>query len=87
MKKKYKENTSERSALIELKKLSKEIKKYDYYYHSLDSPKITDQEYDKLVKRYNNLEKKFPNIKIKNNPNILVGSKPLKRFAKIKHCS
>tara|TARA_Y100000590_G_scaffold92205_1_gene104187 strand:- start:7351 stop:9393 length:2043 start_codon:yes stop_codon:yes gene_type:complete len=85
MKKKYKENTSERSALIELKKLSKEIKKHNYYYHSLDSPKITDQKYDKLVKRYNNLEKKFPNIKIKNNPNILVGSKPLKRFAKIKH--
>ena len=33
-----------------LKELAVLIKKHNYNYHSLDSPTITDKEFDKLVK-------------------------------------
>ena len=40
-----------------LKELSTEIQKHNHSYHNLDRPKITDFEYDKLIKENNDLEK------------------------------
>ncbi len=40
-----------------LKELAKLIKKHNYNYHSLDRPKISDKEFDKLVKENDYLEK------------------------------
>ena len=45
-----------------LQKLAKSIEKHNNYYHNLDRPKITDAEYDKLVKENNELEKKFSHL-------------------------
>ena len=58
--------------LIELAVL---IKKHNYNYHTLDNPKISDREYDKLVKENDTLEKKYPNFILKESPNIIYGSK------------
>ena len=70
-----------------LQKLAKSIEKHNNYYHNLDRPKITDAEYDKLVKENNELEKKFSHLVLDKSPNKIVGSKIKSKFEKIKHNS
>ena len=45
-----------------LKELANLIKKHNYNYHALDKPKITDKEFDKLVKENDSLEKTHPSL-------------------------
>ena len=47
----------EKIVLKRLKELADLIKKHNYNYHTLDKPKITDKEFDKLVKENDDLEK------------------------------
>ena len=70
-----------------LQKLAKSIEKHNNFYHNLDRPKITDAEYDKLIKENNELEKKFPHLVLEKSPNKIVGSKIKSKFEKIKHNS
>ena len=56
------QNNKDKKILNRLKKLSKEIKKHNNLYHNLDSPIITDAEYDKLIIENNDLETKYPNL-------------------------
>ena len=53
------------SVLKRLEELSKQIEKHNYYYHNLDKPRISDGEYDKLIKENDQLEKKYPNLILK----------------------
>ena len=76
---------SEKEALKELKKLSREIKKHNKFYHELDKPKIADYEFDQLVKRNNELEKKYPDIVLKESPNKIVGGSVSSKFEKVNH--
>ncbi len=73
--------------LKRLKELADLIKKHNYNYHTLDKPKITDQEFDKLVKENDILEKKYPSLVLKNSPNQTYGSKIKDNFKKIQHNS
>ena len=68
-----------------LKELAVLIKKHNYNYHSLDSPTITDKEFDKLVKENDILEKKYPKLILSNSPNRIYGSLIKKNFKKIEH--
>ncbi len=68
-----------------LNELANLIKKHNYNYHTLDKPKITDQEFDKLVKENDTLEKEYPSLILKNSPNKDYGSKIKDNFKKIKH--
>ena len=70
-----------------LKELSTEIQKHNHSYHNLDRPKITDFEYDKLIKENNDLEKKYPHLILDDSPNNFVGSKIKSKFEKSKHLS
>ncbi len=71
--------------ITKLNKLSSEIKKHNHFYHNLDKPKISDSDYDKLVKENNILESKYPHLILNNSPNKLIGSKIKSKFQKIKH--
>ena len=73
--------------LKRLEELADLIKKHNYNYHTLDSPKITDQEFDKLVKENDVLEKKYPSLILKESPNNKYGSKIKDNFKKIQHDS
>jgi len=73
--------------LKRLKELADLIKKHNYNYHTLDKPKINDQEFDKLVKENDVLEKKYPNLILNNSPNKNYGGKVKDNFKKIKHNS
>ena len=47
----------DKKILKRLKELANLIKKHNYNYHTLDKPKITDREFDKLIKENDTLEK------------------------------
>ena len=68
--------------LVELSLL---IKKHNILYHQKDKPKITDAEFDALIIENNKLEKKYPNLIIKNSPNFLIGGPVSNKFDKIQH--
>ena len=70
-----------------LRELADLIKKHNYNYHTLDKPKISDQEFDNLVKENDILEKKYPGLILKDSPNKKYGSKIKNNFKKIKHDS
>ena len=78
---------NEKLVIKRLKILAKVIEKHNHLYHNLDKPKITDLEYDKLVKENNELENNFPHLILSNSPNKNVGSKVKSKFEKIKHLS
>ncbi|MCD6267954.1 MAG: hypothetical protein J7J14_06035, partial [Thermotogaceae bacterium] len=47
-----------KSIIEEVEKLREEIEYHNYRYYVLNDPVITDEEYDKLMKRLMELEKK-----------------------------
>ncbi len=77
----------EEEIIKRLEELADLIKKHNYNYHTLDRPEITDQEFDKLVKENDTLEKKYPSLILKDSPNKNYGSKIKDNFKKIKHDS
>ena len=70
-----------------LKELAKLIKLHNEHYHQNDKPIISDGEFDKLVNENSHLEKKYPDLIIKNGPNDTIGSKLKNKFNKIQHRS
>ncbi len=70
-----------------IQELSFLIEKHNHYYHNLDKPKITDAEYDKLIKENDLLEKKHPHLISSKSPNNLIGSSIKSKFEKITHIS
>ena len=82
-KKKFLKN--EEKIVSRLKELHKFINRHNILYHKKDKPKITDKEYDDYVKENNLLEKKFPHLILKKNPNSTIGSSLNNKFKKIEH--
>ena len=76
---------SEAEAANELMRLAREIAKHDRLYHAEDSPEISDQEYDALVKRNEAIEAAFPHLVRDDSPSRKVGyqvaSSPLSKVA------
>ena len=75
----------EKKILDELINLKVEIKKHNKLYHQDDNPEISDYDFDKLIKRNDYLEKKFPDLKLKDSPSSIVGSRTSNKFSKNKH--
>jgi len=67
----------------EIEYLKLEISKHDEAYHTLDSPLITDDEYDNLRNKYENLKSQFPHLFNKDDEKV--GGNTLQIFNKIKH--
>ena len=68
-----------------VEELRREIEKYDYYYYVLDSPLITDEEYDALYRQLLELEKRFPELVTPDSPTQRVGGRPRDEFRKVVH--
>lgn len=75
----------EREALKEIEKLRDEINYHNYRYYILDSPVISDAEYDRLFKRLIEFEEKFPRLITPDSPSQRVGAKPLEEFQTVAH--
>jgi len=66
----------------ELKRL---INKYNYEYHVLDKPSVSDQEYDALLHELINLEEENPSLQTSDSPTVRIGGPILGKFEKVTH--
>ncbi len=70
----------------EIERLRGEVKYHNDLYHGKDSPEITDQEFDTLVKKLEALEREFPEFAAADSSSLDVGSSVLvEGFEKRKH--
>lgn len=65
--------------------LRKEIRKHDYYYYVMDDPRITDEEYDSLMRELEKLEAQYPELIAPDSPTQRVGGEPLAQFKPVQH--
>jgi len=65
--------------------LKRKIKEYDHAYYVLNNPIVSDAEYDRIYKEYENLESYIPELKTPDSPTQRVGAEPLSKLEKIKH--
>lgn len=65
--------------------LRKELHRHNYNYYVLNSPEITDYEFDKLMQDLQDLEMFFPQYADPNSPTQRVGSDINQEFRQIKH--
>ena len=63
-------------------KQNKLLIKYNHHYFNLDSPLITDSEYDKIKTQIIKMEIDYPFLKIKNSIQDQVGAPLTKKFKK-----
>ena len=68
-----------------IKTLIDEINFHNYQYHGMDDPKISDHDFDQMVRALHDLEKNYPQLIQADSPTQRVGSKPIDRFIQIDH--
>ncbi len=68
-----------------IKSLRKQIDEANYYYHTKDNPKITDYQYDQLVRELIELETKYPEYDDETSPTKKIGGVVLDKFEKHTH--
>ena len=76
---------SKKDAKVAIKTLSDAIHHHNYRYYILDSPVITDSEYDHLLLQLQELEEKFPKLKIATSPSQQVGGAPREELGFVTH--
>ncbi len=65
--------------------LTQEIAQHDYQYYVLDTPLITDNEYDGLYRELLSLESQYPQLITPDSPSQRVSGTPLKGFQEVIH--
>ncbi len=66
-------------------KLRKAIDLHNYQYYVLDSPVVSDAEYDRLMRELEGLETQYPDLVTPESPTQRVGAKPLDQFSPMAH--
>lgn len=79
------ESMDRERAKAELERLRAEIEEHSYRYYVLDSPSISDFEYDSLMKRLVSIESEFPDLVTPDSPSGRVGGKVLDGFREVRH--
>ncbi len=75
----------EKEIRAEIEDLRQEINRHNYLYYVMDSPSVTDAEYDRLFKRLQALEAEYPQYITPDSPTQRVGERPLAAFGTIRH--
>ncbi|QDP39249.1 NAD-dependent DNA ligase LigA [Radiobacillus deserti] len=65
--------------------LKEELNQYNYEYHVLDRPSVSDYEYDTKMKELKEIEEQFPELITADSPSQRVGGEPLEAFQKVNH--
>jgi DNA ligase (NAD+) len=79
------EALTESQAKAEHARLSREIAEHDRRYYQEDAPVLSDAEYDRLRRRYGDIEARFPQLRSAESLTQRVGAAPAARFAKVRH--
>ncbi len=69
----------------EVEQLRSQLEEHNYRYYVLDAPSIPDAEYDRLMRRLQELEAQHPDLQSPNSPSQRVGAPPLDHFATVQH--
>src|SRR6266851_1417167 len=69
----------------EAESLREQINHHNYRYYVLDDPEITDAEYDRLMRRLEELEQTHPEIRTPDSPTQRVGAAPSREFGAVQH--
>lgn len=72
-------------AAAAIRDLRERIRYHDYRYYVLDSPEISDAEYDRLYKELLRLESQYPDLVTPDSPTQRVGGQPLAGFQTVTH--
>ena len=59
-----------------IEKLHAGINRHNYLYYVLDSPEVSDAEYDELMRELRQLEEKYPQFLTPDSPTQRVGATP-----------
>ena len=65
--------------------LREQINYHNHRYYVLDSPEISDAEYDKLMRELQRLEEEFPQFLTPDSPTQRVGAAPVEAFGVVAH--
>jgi len=68
-----------------IEKLRAAINYHNYRYYVLDSPEISDAEYDELMRELKQLEEKYPQFLTPDSPTQRVGAAPVEAFGVVEH--
>ncbi len=77
--------TAPKSFIAEISRLRQELDEHNYRYYVLDGPSITDQAYDQLFRRLQQLEQEHPELASADSPTQRVGSEPASHFESVTH--
>jgi DNA ligase (NAD+) len=69
----------------EIEKLRNDIRYHEHRYYVLDNPVISDFEFDKLMRRLQELEAQNPALVTPDSPTQRVGGQPAEEFPKLRH--
>jgi len=65
--------------------LREQINHHNYRYYVLDSPEISDAEYDELMRELKQLEANYPQFLTPDSPTQRVGAEPVEAFGVVEH--
>lgn len=69
----------------QIEKLKNEINQHNYNYYVLDTPTISDFDFDQLLNQLIELEKQYPDFITADSPTQRVGGEVVKQFSTVKH--
>lgn len=78
-------STPGKKVLERVQELREKINYHNYRYYVLDSPEISDAEYDRLFDELLALEEKYPVLVTPDSPTQRVGAAPLEAFETVRH--
>jgi DNA ligase (NAD+) len=70
-----------------IESLRDKIRHHESLYYVLDSPEISDAEFDKLMQQLKQVESDYPDLVTPDSPTQRVGGKPREGFVKVPHSS
>ena len=68
-----------------IEELRARINHHNYLYYVLDSPEISDAEYDQLMRELKKLEEQYPQLITPDSPTQRVGAAPVEAFGVVEH--
>ena len=71
--------------LAEYEQLKDELNQHNHRYYVLDDPSIPDSEYDRLMRRLQEIEQQFPHLISDDSPSQRVGGEALQSFTQVTH--
>ena len=83
----YNKQRMPKDAKEEIGALRETLRRHEYLYYVLDTPEISDAEYDQLMNRLRELESRHPGLITPDSPSQRVGGKPREGFVKVRHSS